>query len=500
MIEEVPIKKLKLWSKNPRLDHQLRKTNPQGLDSEEIVMLELWEEVGDVEMNKLAKYINSKGLFDDEIVIAVKNGDNYDVFDGNRRVAAVKYIISDKCDFKEKKFNDESKIKISIMNEEEAYDRIFVKHAGEKALRNIAWEAYSRDCGLFASGKCPKYPKAFEFCQENNLGKQDFNIVKYTDLEGILGNNSFIELLLMYREDDEIWATLKELKTKLKFPAYSRYLSGFANDESKKSAVENVLSNLMNFGQKKKKEKKERKEFEKDEFFLLEKTKYMFKFGFPFDLMKEIKFTQEPTSKKEISFSCKTVGVIDKKGKCNGNIPMSDYEVMVKCGTYTAPINILIKSEKKKEIYCVIENQFYVDTYKSHMELSHPIAYVMRFLATTEIKDENIYVLTILLRQYMEFFYKLYCEKMNNSRASEIIQKNLSGGIDYVNNAIWLKDNTICTKATKSTMNSDVKRLIQRVQENAHNIDDITSGELMDLFKLIKPFLSYMLVEISGQK
>ena len=141
-IKEIKIKDLKLWSENPR----------DPLESEtsdfEIIKNAILNKSNKWDLDKLASKIGNFYDFS-ELPTVVKVNGNYIVYDGNRRIAFIKYLQD------EKKFNDDGiklkhrnkaefldliKIPCNLCTAEVALDNIERKHTG-----NGSWKELDRE-------------------------------------------------------------------------------------------------------------------------------------------------------------------------------------------------------------------------------------------------------------------------------------------------------------------------------------------------------------------
>lgn len=509
MIEKIKLKNIRLWSMNPRLDQELRSSGSFDTVDEQMIMDELWESVGKKKMLELANYINEKGLYEDEIIIVVKNGKYYDVYDGNRRVAALKYIASDKFKSDNKTFTKESEISVSIMEEDDAIERIFIKHAGESALRTIGWNAYMSDRSLYNAGKSPRYAKAFELVKNGSLNKDKLKHIEYTEIDGALRNKTLMSIVKENFNNANLYDVLSYIKTELKFKTYSRFLTGIENNDEKKTNIRNVLNQLispfdeptLNESDGKETDTKNSNQSEDENqnyFFVLKKTKYKAIFGSAYNIRKNLEFEVEPVYLDKIVIKPNDNQVVLEDDCTQVQLAPGNYVFIIQNGKCARQISLDVYLPQTKKQKTVVPTKFYTDYYFKHFEISHAVAFVFKFLAETEITPHNIYVLTILLRQYLEFLYKLYAEKVDGS-SLELLKKSLSSGINNVNGTLWNSDNSICTISQKRSISNQVITLISRVQESSHNIESIQETELKDLFTLLVPFIQVMIAKMSGQ-
>lgn len=200
-IKELSIKKLKLWSENPR-DPLLSRTSDLDIICDAITTKEnKWE---------LQKLMNSMGEYYDysELPTVVFVKGEYVVYDGNRRVAILKYLIDENkynakgVNLKHRKKEDfklVKKIPCNICSIEVALDNVERKH-----INNGTWNELERDYfknihrgekkTLFvqfeeATGLVSKYPKLNQrFVKEEVFRKSNLDELGF----GIDENNKII--------------------------------------------------------------------------------------------------------------------------------------------------------------------------------------------------------------------------------------------------------------------------------------------------------------------
>ncbi len=200
---------LVVWSDNPR--HGLQVS--QGQLSEQEVINILIDVVGSEKMyNLIADIFASKKLMGNVNPVVVENGNKYYVYDGNRRVSALKIlknplIVEDQAlqgriakliDGKDVSFTD--RVFVYITDEEEALEIMDKTHTGEQqGVGMISWEPYQRDTSLNRRGKPLQYQYAFNVCKALGYTMKSFGKIAYTDIDRLFGS----KLLRDYFKIDE---------------------------------------------------------------------------------------------------------------------------------------------------------------------------------------------------------------------------------------------------------------------------------------------------------
>ena len=174
-IKSLYLDKLIVWSDNPR--HGLQ-VNNNNLSETDIINI-LIEVVGTEKMyNLINDVLENKGLLPNLMPVVVPHKDKYHVYDGNRRISALKIIknpniIGDEQLLKRvtklvenKDISFVENVFVCITEENEALDIMDKLHSGEQnGVGMISWEPYQRDISLFKRNKQLQYPWAFRICQ-----------------------------------------------------------------------------------------------------------------------------------------------------------------------------------------------------------------------------------------------------------------------------------------------------------------------------------------------
>lgn len=202
----VRIDDIYVWSENPRHADEIDDHNISETDVINILIYI----VGHDYMYNLANDILNDGLMGNLKPVVVEKDAKLLVYDGNRRVAAIKILIEPKIINDDniklrKKIEDLLKntkkleekldllknIDVYQTTEEEAFKIIDKTHGGiNKGIGIIPWDAYQKDCSLFKKGDNLIYPSAFKVVRLLGLKRKDIQ-EDYTSLERIFGSTAF---------------------------------------------------------------------------------------------------------------------------------------------------------------------------------------------------------------------------------------------------------------------------------------------------------------------
>lgn len=229
---DVNLSDLIVWSDNPR--------TPQT-SSEKDAINTLFVEVTPKKMMELLKDIIERGLQANEIAVVVKENDKYVVYDGNRRIAALKSyfhpeLITNETTRKmieDYKISilpyDEPIITVLVTTKDVALELAFRKHGPQQSGESLQrWNPWQRDKALSKNGLQPIYPKAFKAVEILNLKtaselKTKYS-VEYTDFERILSNESLSSFLSGFDDNlksdayEKVLEKLSAIKTNQKKP------------------------------------------------------------------------------------------------------------------------------------------------------------------------------------------------------------------------------------------------------------------------------------------
>lgn len=229
---------LYVWSDNPRLGPQ----DGEAFSEQEVINI-LIDVVGIYKMyNLISDIFASKKLMGNVNPVVVPKNDKYFVYDGNRRVSALKIlknpslIENEKLRLKvERLINNEDvsfadRVFVYITDEKEALEILDKTHIGEeKGIGMISWEPYQRDYSLFRRKKTLKYPYAFSIARALNYDVNSFNTISYTDLDRLFGSSVLREKFHLSEENNDyatkaeyIIGMLKKYKEKKRFRSFSR--------------------------------------------------------------------------------------------------------------------------------------------------------------------------------------------------------------------------------------------------------------------------------------
>lgn len=232
------INELFVWSENPRHSDEIDDTN---ISENEIINI-LINVVGYDYMFNLAKDILEEGLMGSTRPIVVNKNNRLLVYDGNRRIAAIKFllnanIINDDNMMLRNRVNqlildtpnaDTKKnrlisVKVFETDEQTAYIMMDKIHGGIRdGVGTLPWDAYQKDKSNNKRGITLNYPSAFNVVSKLRLRKNNIKD-EYTSFDRIFGNANFKELFQItdYIQIDEsylrqIYDLLQVYKTDVK--------------------------------------------------------------------------------------------------------------------------------------------------------------------------------------------------------------------------------------------------------------------------------------------
>jgi hypothetical protein len=177
-------------------------------------------------------------------VVVLTEG-KYLVYDGNRRISALKILrnpeIVEDIHLRQKvtkliKDEDISfieKVFVYITDEEEALEIMDKTHTGEQqGAGMISWEPFQRDCSLHRRGKSLLYPYAFRAAVALNYNIKSFEKISYTDLDRLLGSTVLRDKFNLSESDSNykntvnyIVGMLVKYKKEKKFKSFSRHFN-----------------------------------------------------------------------------------------------------------------------------------------------------------------------------------------------------------------------------------------------------------------------------------
>ena len=235
------LEELIVWSDNPRQGPQ------ENEDISEIEAINiLIEVVGPEKMyNLIADIFGFKGLLGNVNPVVVLTDEKYLVYDGNRRISALKILrnpdIVEDEQLRQKIYNlieDEDisfidRVFVYITNEQEALEIMDKTHTGERqGAGMISWEPFQRDISLHRRGKRKIYPFAFSVAVTLKYTIKSFNIITYTDLDRLFGSTILREHFSLNEDDPEysnqtnyIIGMLKKYKQAKRFRSFSRHFN-----------------------------------------------------------------------------------------------------------------------------------------------------------------------------------------------------------------------------------------------------------------------------------
>lgn len=207
------LEELVVWSDNPR--HGLQVSQDE-LSEQEVINI-LIDVVGAEKMyNLIADIFASKKLMGNVNPVVVQNGSKYYVYDGNRRVSALKIlkdpsIVEDTAlQARIKKLIDNQDVSFAnsvfvyITNEEEALEIMDKTHIGEQqGVGMISWEPYQRDTSLNRRGKTLQYQYAFSVCKALGYTMKSFNKIAYTDIDRLFGSKPLRDFFKIDENDPD---------------------------------------------------------------------------------------------------------------------------------------------------------------------------------------------------------------------------------------------------------------------------------------------------------
>lgn len=242
---------LVVWAENPR--HGLQEIEDKLLEQEVINVL--IDVVGTEKMyNLIADIFASKKLMGNVNPVVVENEGKYYVYDGNRRVSALKILknplivedqtlqsrITKLIDGEDVSFVD--RVFVYITDEAEALEIMDKTHSGEQqGIGMISWEPYQRDASLNRRSKTLQYQYAFNVCKALGYNMKSFSKIAYTDIDRLFGSKQLRD----YFEIDEkapdysnkaeyVIGMLLKYKEKKRFKSFSRQFNatGSASEDA----------------------------------------------------------------------------------------------------------------------------------------------------------------------------------------------------------------------------------------------------------------------------
>ncbi len=226
---------LLVWSDNPRHGPQ----EGENFSEEEAINI-LIDVVGVEKMyNLIADIFATKKLMGNVNPVVVLGDNKYFVYDGNRRVSALKILknptIVENDNLRSKiikLIGDEDvsfadKVFVYITDEDEALEIMDKTHSGEQqGVGMISWEPYQRDISLNRREKALKYPYAFSVAQALGYNVKSFDKTPYTDLDRIFGSKILRDHFLISEESNEYVARAEYVVGMLvKYKAHKRFRS-----------------------------------------------------------------------------------------------------------------------------------------------------------------------------------------------------------------------------------------------------------------------------------
>lgn len=226
---KVKLKDLNLWTDNPRISSEKERIENELEVIELIVLIE-----GRDKMVNLAANIATYGLNPNKLPTVVYNEQksNYDLYDGNRRIAAMKSLALNleytKDVVNTRNISLETEVLVYCTNREEALNLMEIDHSGEqKGIGQISWDSFRRDLARNQMNKPPMYPRAFQVAQTCNLKLKNFEIIPYTDIESIFTNNQIKKIFDLEESDftdKRKMSVIIQVLEKHKPESYSRFL------------------------------------------------------------------------------------------------------------------------------------------------------------------------------------------------------------------------------------------------------------------------------------
>lgn len=199
------IDELFVWSENPRHSDMVEGTD---ISENEIINI-LINAVGQSYMFNLAKDILEKKLMGNLRPVVVSKDDRLLVYDGNRRISAIKFniinednaVLRDKVFQLKNNINNVENILSNLRNvnvyestEQEAYEIMDKTHGGIRdGVGTLPWDSFQKDKANNKRGIPAEYPSAFKVVSKLGLRKDDIKN-EYTSFDRIFGNVRFKEL------------------------------------------------------------------------------------------------------------------------------------------------------------------------------------------------------------------------------------------------------------------------------------------------------------------
>ena len=210
-------------------------------------------------MVNLAANIAANGLNPNKQPTVVYNEQkgNYDLYDGNRRIAAMKSLALNleytKDVVNTRNISLETEVLVYCTNREEALNLMEIDHSGEqKGIGQISWDSFRRDLARNQMNKTPMYSRAFQVAQTCNLKLKNFEIIPYTDMESIFNNNQIKKIFDLEESDftdKRKMSVVIQVLEKYKPESYSRFLPKLKPDskvyEEFSTKVKNEFDKLI---------------------------------------------------------------------------------------------------------------------------------------------------------------------------------------------------------------------------------------------------------------
>lgn len=235
---KVNVNELLVWSDNPRHSDE---TDGQSLSENEVINI-LINAVGHDFMFNLAKDILDGNLLGNIRPVVVRDGNHLKVYDGNRRIASIKYLLNpniindDNTVLRNKiiqltleTLNFEEKVKnlttivVYETTKEDAYRIMDLTHGGVMdGVGTVPWDPFQKDKANYKREQQLVYPTAFELVTKLKLRTKEIGD-EYTSFERIFGNSKFKQLFSIndYKSIDDkylrkIYDLLKKYKKEQK--------------------------------------------------------------------------------------------------------------------------------------------------------------------------------------------------------------------------------------------------------------------------------------------
>lgn len=251
---KVKLKDLNLWTDNPRISSEKERIENELEVIELIVLIE-----GRDKMVNLAANIAAYGLNPNKLptVVYSEQKGNYDLYDGNRRIAAMKSLALNleytKDVVNTRNISLETEVLVYCTNREEALNLMEIDHSGEqRGVGQISWDSFRRDLARNQMNKTPMYPRAFQVAQTCNLKLKNFEIIPYTDIESIFNNNQIKKIFDLEESDftdKRKMSVVIQVLEKYKPESYSRFLPKLKPDskvyEEFSTKVKNEFDKLI---------------------------------------------------------------------------------------------------------------------------------------------------------------------------------------------------------------------------------------------------------------